>query len=240
MELSSPTFTASMSKAPNWLTVPLETSSPSFLSTGIDSPVITAWFIEVCPEQITPSTGIVSPGSTRRISPTRTLSAGTVSSFPFLITRAVCGVKRTSFSIPALAFATVRSSSSAPSCIIKTTSPAAKSSPIHREAIRAIDTSTSALMSKAVTSPITASRIIGIPHRITEIQAASNGKGTRSNILTSKATPDTASKAISFFMPPVSRISSILFINLFIIALLSIPMGVYVYYTYRGIGMSSS
>ena len=52
--------------------------------------------------------------------------------------------------------------------------------------------------------------------------------------------PDTASKAISFFMPPVSRISSILFINLFIIALLSIPMGVYVCYTYRGIGMSSS
>ena len=42
MELSSPTFAAFISKAPNWLTVPEETSSPMPLSTGSDSPAITA------------------------------------------------------------------------------------------------------------------------------------------------------------------------------------------------------
>ena len=47
IELSSPTLVASISKVPNWLTVPLETSSPTVLSTGKDSPVITASFIDV-------------------------------------------------------------------------------------------------------------------------------------------------------------------------------------------------
>ena len=42
IELSSPTLDARISKAPNWFTVPLETSSPTVLSTGRDSPVITA------------------------------------------------------------------------------------------------------------------------------------------------------------------------------------------------------
>ena len=42
MELSSPTFVAFISKAPNWLTVPEETSSPTPLSTGSDSTVMTA------------------------------------------------------------------------------------------------------------------------------------------------------------------------------------------------------
>ena len=42
IELSSPTLVARISKEPNWLTVPLETSSPSPLSTGRDSPVMTA------------------------------------------------------------------------------------------------------------------------------------------------------------------------------------------------------
>ena len=79
IELSSPTLTASMSKEPNWFTVPLDTSSPGPLSTGRDSPVITAWLMEVWPDRITPSTGTVSPGRTRSRSPTRTCSAGTVS-----------------------------------------------------------------------------------------------------------------------------------------------------------------
>ena len=47
MELSSPTFAASISKAPNWFTVPLNTSSPGPLSTGRDSPVMTAWLMAV-------------------------------------------------------------------------------------------------------------------------------------------------------------------------------------------------
>ena len=42
IELSSPTLEAFISKEPNWLTVPLDISSPGPLSTGRDSPVITA------------------------------------------------------------------------------------------------------------------------------------------------------------------------------------------------------
>ena len=42
MELSSPTLVASISKAPNWFTVPLDTVSSTVLSTGRDSPVMTA------------------------------------------------------------------------------------------------------------------------------------------------------------------------------------------------------
>ena len=73
---------AFMSNDPNWLTVPLETASPTPLSTGSDSPVMTAWLIEVCPERMTPSTGTVSPGSTRRMSPACTCSAGRICSCP--------------------------------------------------------------------------------------------------------------------------------------------------------------
>ena len=93
MELSSPTRAASISKAPNWLTVPLETSSPGPLSTGRDSPVITAWLMEVSPDRMTPSTGTVSPGSTRSRSPTLTCCAATTFSVPFSSTLAVCGVR---------------------------------------------------------------------------------------------------------------------------------------------------
>lgn len=57
------------------------------------------------------------------------------------------------------------------------TSPAAKSSPVQTDAISAIETSTSAFMSNAVTSPIIAEAIIGIPHRIIAAHAMSNGKG---------------------------------------------------------------
>ena len=178
MELSSPTFTASISKAPNWFTVPLDTSSPAALSTGRDSPVMTAWLTEVWPDRMRPSTGTVSPGRTRMRSPTFTSSAGMIFSPPEERTRAVRGVSFTSFSIPARAFATVRSSSRPPSCMIKATSPAAKSSPIQTEAIRARETSTSALISKAVTRPMKASRIIGTPQRIMAIQAASKGSRT--------------------------------------------------------------
>ena len=92
--------------------------------------------------------------------------------------------------------------------MIKATSPAAKSSPMQTEAISARDTSTSALMSKEVTRPITASRMIGIPHSRMAIHAGSNGKGTRSKILNSNAIPDSTSSMISFLVPPSSRKSS--------------------------------
>ena len=176
MELSSPTRVASMVKAPYWLTVPLDTWSPGALSTGKDSPVMTDWSTEVRPSHMIPSTGIVSPGSTRSSSPTCTISAGTTSSPSPVSRRAVRGVSFTSFSMPALARATVRSSSRAPSCMIKATSPAAKSSPMITEATKAMDTSTSALMSKAVISPMNASKIMGRPHSTMATQAGSTGR----------------------------------------------------------------
>ena len=83
----------------------------------------------------------------------------------FIITLAKVGVKCTNFSIPFLDFLTVNSSRNAPICIIKATSPAAKVSPIIKDAIKAMDTSTSAFISNSVTSPIMASFIMGF-HKI--------------------------------------------------------------------------
>ena len=211
MELSSPTLVAFISKVPNWFTVPEETSSPMVLSTGRDSPVITAWFTDVFPERITPSTGMVSPGRTRRISSTATSVAAIMVSVPSLTSFAVWGVRRTSFSIPARALATVSSSNKAPNCMINATSPAAKFSPIKTEAISARDTRTSALMSNSVIRPMTASMIMGIPHRIMATQAASNGSGISLKILMISAIPEMTRKQMSFFIPPISiRASSFL------------------------------
>ena len=187
---------------------------------------MTAWFTEVTPETMTPSTGMVSPGRTRRRSPTCTLSAGIVSSPELFMRRAVCGVSCTSFSMPARAFATVRSSSSAPSCIMKATSPAAKSSPMITEAMSAIETSTSALMSKAVTSPMTASSTIGTPQRMMATQAASKGRpGASSKMLTSSEAAPRMRNATSFFTPPHSSRAS------------SFSICIRLSYTYRGIGI---
>ena len=216
MELSSPTLVASISKAPNWFTVPLETVSPTVLSTGRDSPVITAWLMEVCPERITPSTGTPSPGSTRSWSPICTCSAGRISSLPFRRTRAVWGVRWTSFSMPARARATVSSSSNPPSCMMKATSPAAKVSPMQTEAMRARETSTSALMSKVVTRPMTASRRMGTPQRRMATQARSKGRGRHCSRLPTTAAPEITSRVMSFRMPPSSRKRSSASMALFI------------------------
>ena len=147
---------------------------------------------------------MVSPGSTLKISPAFTSSAGIILSFPPVITRAVLGVRRTRFSMPALARATVRSSKRAPSCIIKAISPAAKSSFIIIEAMRAMDTSTSAFISNFVTRPMTASAIIGTPHSIIDIHAASKGRGRRSKMLTIRETAEITRKVMSFLVPPAS------------------------------------
>ena len=183
--------------------------------------------MDVCPERITPSTGTVSPGRTRILSPIATWSAGMIFSESSVMTRALRGVRWTSFSIPALALATVRSSSSAPSCMMKATSPAAKSSPMQTDAMRARETSTSALMSKAVISPMTASMMIGMPQRMIAIQAASKGSGIRSNRLMISDRPPRTRKAMSFRIPPSSIKASVFSINLFIMK----PP----HYTYRGI-----
>ena len=201
---------------------------------------MTAWFTEVCPDVITPSTGTVSPGSTRRISPTLTCSAGIVFSPASVSTLAVCGVRCTSFSIPALALATVSSSKSPPSCMINATSPAAKSSLMSTDAIRASKTSTSALISNSVTSPMTASRMIGIPQRMIATHAGSNGRSSLSKMLIRSATAEITRNRMSLLVPPNSRSSSSLSVIFFTLFLSFIPIGVYViygcYYTYGGIG----
>ncbi len=57
-----------------------ETASPGALSTGIDSPVRAASLTADEPSRTMPSTGILSPGRTTKISPRRTCSMGTVTS----------------------------------------------------------------------------------------------------------------------------------------------------------------
>ena len=157
---------------------------------------------------MTPSTGIVSPASTRTISPTRTFFASTTVSTPSLMTRAVCGVSLTSLSMPARALATVRSSRSAPSCMMKATSPAAKSSPIATEAISARDTKTSALISKRVMSPIVASTTIGTPHKMIATHDKSTSKSLKPKKLATRAAQDMTRNAMSFLRPPHSNSAS--------------------------------
>ena len=76
--VSLPTCSARMTKLPLWLTVPPMTRAPASLSTGIDSPVIIDLSIALLPSTISPSTGTLSPGRTRRRSPTATCSSGDV------------------------------------------------------------------------------------------------------------------------------------------------------------------
>jgi hypothetical protein len=70
-------------------------------------------------------------------------------------------------------------------------------------------------MLNAVTSPITASRIIGTPHRIIATHAISNGSEIRLKILLINAIADIISSTISFFVPPTSKIFSNFSINVF-------------------------
>ena len=99
---------------------------------------------------------------------------------------------------------------------------------MHRDAIRARDTSTSALMSKAVTSPMTASRMMGMPQRIMAIHAISNGKGSILSRLQITAAPEITRKVISLGMPPHSSSCSSFSIRCFILGPFSIHKGVYV------------
>ena len=121
------------------------------------------------------------------------------------MTRAVCDVRWTSFSMPARARATVSSSRRPPSCMMNATSPAAKSSPMQTDAISASETSTSALMSNAVTRPMTASNMMGMPQRMIAAHEMSNGRRTRSKMLTISAMPEITSSVMSFFVPPSSK-----------------------------------
>lgn len=99
-ELSPAGLVARISKAPVRLTVPLTSSSPLTLSTGSDSPVMIDWSTVVDPSVSRPSTGMVSPACTRRMSPSTICSTGTTDSSPSRTTRAVLGVSSTSDSMP--------------------------------------------------------------------------------------------------------------------------------------------
>ena len=110
--------------------------------------------------------------------------------------------------MPDRALATVRSSRSAPSCMMTATSPAAKYSPMMSDAISASDTSTSALMSNSVVRPMNASTIMGTPQSKTAIQAGLKGREVGAKKLATSAIADTTRQAISRFVPPHSSMSS--------------------------------
>ena len=94
--VSSPTRVASQRRKPLTLTVAALTLSPGSLSTGMLSPVRAASFTALPPEITTPSTGMLPPGRTTKISPFLTCPTGTAFSIslpsaPFLTTVASFG-----------------------------------------------------------------------------------------------------------------------------------------------------
>ena len=89
--VSSPTLEASHLMKPERLTVPAEMKLPSCLSTGRLSPVSADSSTALVPSMTVPSTGMLSPGRTTKISPFCTLSTGTDCSLPSLIIFAVLG-----------------------------------------------------------------------------------------------------------------------------------------------------
>ena len=89
--VSSPTLTASQVTNPVRLIVAVLSSSPASLSTGILSPVSALSSTLVVSLMILPSTAILSPGLTTKISPGFTSSEGTVTSMPSRTTVAVSG-----------------------------------------------------------------------------------------------------------------------------------------------------
>ena len=145
----------------------------------MDSPVITDWSTDVVPLRMVPSTGMISPGNTRITSPTSTISAGTTCSLSSRTTRAVVGVNLTRRSMPACALDTVKSSSMAPSCMMKAISAAAKYSPMTTAAMRAKDTSKSAFTSNSLYIASAAPHTIGNPLKIMASHAKSKGNPNR-------------------------------------------------------------
>ncbi len=64
-----PTREARQVRKPDWLTVAAETVSPGALSAGMLSPVSAASLTALVPSSTTPSTGMLSPGRTTKMSP---------------------------------------------------------------------------------------------------------------------------------------------------------------------------
>ena len=92
------------------------------------------------------------------------------------------------------------------------TSPAAKSSPMMTEAIRARDTKRSALISNFVMMPMKASVTIGTPQRMMATQAAEKGSGASPTIVVGGFVPD-ATEAVEFQRPILRSYGSIYYLN---------------------------
>lgn len=75
--------------------VPANTGSPDSLATGIDSPVIGAWFTVLDPDTTWPSSAIRAPGFTNTTSPNATSPVATVTQASLRRTVAVSGASAT-------------------------------------------------------------------------------------------------------------------------------------------------
>ena len=91
--------------------------SPSFFSTGMLSPVTADSSKDDAPSVITPSTATLSPGLTRKISPSFTSSAGISTSSPSRSITTVSGASFISLVIASLVFPLERASRYLPSVI---------------------------------------------------------------------------------------------------------------------------
>ena len=80
--VSSPTLSARICIVPFSKIVPANTSEPTSLETGMDSPVMLASLIEPSPEMTVPSTPTLAPVLSKRMSPSSTKSMSISSNSP--------------------------------------------------------------------------------------------------------------------------------------------------------------
>ena len=140
--VSAPTFVARASTRPVKFNVPLNSSLPLNFSTGMDSPVIGAWFTLLAPATTTPSTGTRSPGFTITTVPTCTCPTGMViSPFP-LRTVAVCGARSSRLRMLRRFLSRVYDSSAPTTAMMKMMIAAGRNSPTATVAINATATKT--------------------------------------------------------------------------------------------------
>ena len=119
--VSPPSFSVWTSITPLSFKVPTNTSSPTFLSTGIDSPVMEASFMAALPFVMTPSTAIFSPVWTWIMSPFLTFLMETSTNCPSTSLRHLCGTSFTSSATAFCVFIMVMSSRTSPMIIMNAT-----------------------------------------------------------------------------------------------------------------------
>lgn len=137
-------------------TVPANTSSPGFLSTGRDSPVMVAWSTSLAPWTTTPSPPMRSPGRTTSTSPTSSTAVATDSSAPWSVIRVAVSGARSSSPRTESSVRLVATASSAPEVAKMTMSSAPSNTcPIAAapSAATTISRSTSRVLSRKAFSP---------------------------------------------------------------------------------------